>query len=284
MVDAHSPTNRVVVYLSRDTEGAQAKLRMLYGASVITDRGAPGFPDCANRGDCRNPMKGGLRIDAGSGYSGQCTSAFQAKKANGDRVLITAGHCLDDNGDAGTAWLHDSNQFGVSQGNSIDLAANDEADIGWIKIDSSEDVAPADRVYGSSNTDIKNIHGVMPNSLQDVGDTVCRSGEQTGWDCEIIKNDDASKPNGSGQDIDSVWVWSHDSEGGDSGGAMLMQFWVGGTAYWYAAGLHVHSTPDNCPEAEGPDTCRSWYSTAEQVETEADAGADLTICLTTDCS
>lgn len=119
----------------------------------------------------------------------------------------------------------------------------------------------------------------MPDSLQDVDDTVCRSGEETGWDCGLIKSDDAVKSNGSGQQINSVWVWDHDSEGGDRGGTMAILFFVGGSSFWYAAGLHVHSTRDDCLETENvnhPDiTCRSWYSTAEQVQTQADAGADL---------
>jgi hypothetical protein len=96
----------------------------------------------------------------------------------------------------------------------------------------------------------------------------------------------AGPPNGEGQQIELVWVWDHDSEGGDSGGTMIYPIFVmpGVTAY-YAAGLHVHSTPDDCPEEEGPpNTCRSWYSTAQQVQNpNITNGVQLTICTTEDC-
>jgi len=92
MVDANARANRVIVYLAEPQEGAQQSLRERYGAAVITALGAEGVPDCDGtptfgRGNCRQ-MKGGLRIEAQD--TAQCTSAFQAKKANGDRVVITA--------------------------------------------------------------------------------------------------------------------------------------------------------------------------------------------------
>lgn len=285
MIDANAERNRVIVYLAEQTDGAAELLRDRYGPSVVVERGSRGFPDvCNSRGDCRNPLKGGLRI-VSAPTAFQCTSAFQAKKANGDRVMITAGHCINEASAAGsTSWRHNGNQFGVANGDTLD-SSSVEADIGWIKIDGSEDVTPADQFLGEGASDIKSFGGQQPNSQQNEGDPICRSGEQSDWDCGVIKNDDVSKPNGEGQQINSVWTWSKDSTDGDSGGTMAMQVFIGGQAFWFAAGVHVHSTPDSCPEAEGtPNTCRSWYSTADQVENQSiTSPADLTICLDSDC-
>ncbi len=282
MVDANAEANRVIVYLTEPQEEAMTDLRARYGPTVITGRGAAGYPDCANRGDCRDPLRGGIRIFAADG--GRCTAAFQAKKANGDRVMITAGHCLNEHGGSGVSWTHSNNQFGVSQGNSLS-GSSVVADIGWIKIDGNEDTDPADRFFRDS--DHKNVAfgGLQPNSQQVEGDPVCRSGENSGWDCGVIKNTGVSKPNGEGQTITKVWTWSRDSKEGDSGGTMVTEVVFPGQDYWFVAGLHVHSTPDDCPEEEGtPNTCRSWYSTAQQVENEVITDpADLTICLDSDC-
>lgn len=152
------------------------------------------------------------------------------------------------------------------------------ADIGWIKIDSDEDVTPADQFYQQGNF-VESFDGQMPNGDQDEGDVVCRSGGYSGWDCDEIVNDDTSKPNGSGQTITHVWVWGQDSHGGDSGATMAMAYLVGGDVLWFAAGLHVHSSPDTC----SGDDCRSWYSTADQVESNAITGINLSICLTSGC-
>lgn len=282
MVDANAVADRVIVYLTEERDGAQAELRARYGPTVITSLGAAGHPDCADRDDCRDPLRGGIRVFAATG--GRCTSAFQAKKANGDRVMITAGHCLNETGGSGVSWTHNNNQFGVSQGNTLS-GSSVAADIGWILIDGNENIGPADRFFRDSNHKNVPFGGLQPNSQQVEGDIVCRSGENSGWDCGIIKNAGASKPNGEGQTITNVWTWSKDSKGGDSGGTMVTEVVFPGQDYWFVAGLHVHSTPDSCPEEEGPpDTCRSWYSTAQQVENEViTVPADLTICLDSDC-
>ena len=108
---------------------------------------------------------------------------------------------------------------------------------------------------------------------------MCRSGEESGWDCGAITADDVSKPNGEREQITSVSVWSKDSLGGDSGGTMIYPIFVmpGVTAY-YAAGLHVHSVEVSCGD-QGEPACRSWYSTAAQVQNpDSVNGVDLTIC------
>ena len=93
-----------------------------------------------------------------------------------------------------------------------------------------------------------------------------------------------SKPNGAGETITSVWTWDKDSLGGDSGGTMIYPIFVmpGVTAY-YAAGLHVHSVEVACG-GSGQPVCRSWYSTAQQVQTPAHVNdVDLTICADSNC-
>lgn len=283
MVDANARVNRVIVYLEEVKGDSEAALVRRYGGAVMVERGTRGVEDaCNNRDDCANPIKGGLRITP-SGGSGYCTSAFQAEKGNGDRVLITAGHCLEETGGSGVVWkYHLGSRFGVSQGNSIDVEGDNTvlADLGWIKIDADEDKTPADQFYQASN-DVKSFDSKVSNGDQDEGDVVCRSGGASGWDCGEIINDGVSvpRPNGEGQTITNVWVWGQDSTGGDSGGTMVMSYLFGGHLLWLAAGVHVHSSPDSCTG----DSCQSWYSTADQVESSAVTGINMTICLTSNC-
>lgn len=56
-----------------------------------------------------------------------------------------------------------------------------------------------------------------------------------------------------------------------------MGYLIGGDMLWFAAGVHVHST-DPCVS-----DCKSWYSTADQVESSAITGINMTICLTSGC-
>ena len=90
MIDANARANRVIVYLADLEAGDQELLRERYGPAVVTELGAQGVPDACNgpspygRGNCRQ-MKGGLRIEPANGDD--CSSAFQARKANGDRVI-----------------------------------------------------------------------------------------------------------------------------------------------------------------------------------------------------
>lgn len=280
MIDANERANRVIVYLEAVDSATEDALRRRYGSTVVAERGARNFEDaCNNRDDCANPIKGGLRITP-DGYTGYCTSAFQAKKGNGDRVLITAGHCLANAEGAGKPWdFHLGSRFGLAQGNSLN-GSSVKADIGWIKIDAGIDKDPADRFYQASNTPAP-FDGQMPNGDQNEGDMVCRSGGTEGWDCDEIVNNgvSVSRSNGSGQTITDVWVWGKDSSEGDSGGTMVMSFLIGGDVIYLVAGLHIHSTSDSCTSG-----CASWYSTADQVETPSITdGVTMTICLTSSC-
>lgn len=279
MVDASASDNRVIVSLADRRDGDHEFLRERYGPAVVVELGAQGVPDACNgpspygRGNCRQ-MKGGLRIEPASGAD--CSSAFQATKANGDRVIITAGHCLQYHGGSGKPWYHNDDRFGISQGNSLSdppSATHFTADIGWIKIDASEDISPANQWFANSSADIRSITGVRSNFGQVEGDPVCRSGEQSYFDCGVIKADDVSKPNGEGETIASVWTWDEDSAGGDSGGTMVYPIFVmpGVTAY-YAAGLQVHSVEVACGDPGEP-VCRSWYSTAQLSPNRASADA-----------
>lgn len=276
MVDANARANRVIVYLEEVKGDAEAELVRRYGNDVMVERGSRGVEDaCNSRDDCANPIKGGLRI-AGSGETWYCTSAFQAEKANGDRVLVTAGHCLDDANGSGQVWKYNGgSRFGVAQGNTL-TGSTVSADIGWIKIDADEDKTPANQFYQAGNT-VKSFDSQASDDEQSEGDVVCRSGGYSGWDCDEIVNDNGSKPNGSGQTIDPISVWGQDSHGGDSGGTMVMSYLFGGHLLWLVAGVHVHSSPDSCTG----DGCRSWFTTADKVESLSQV--DLTICLTSGC-
>jgi hypothetical protein len=103
--------NTVLVGLEEADAEAEAELQSRYGSAVSTELIGPTQDDtCANRDDCR-PLMGGLKIRPQGSSTYFCSSAFQAEK-DGERMLVTAGHCIQDWGN-GHIWENGADRFGT---------------------------------------------------------------------------------------------------------------------------------------------------------------------------
>lgn len=138
-VVASARLNTVLVGLEEEQPEAEAALRSRYGPAVSTELiGLTQDDACNRRDDCR-PLMGGLKIrplDEGLYF---CSSAFQAEK-NGERMLVTAGHCVQDWG-SGYIWENGADRFGTGANHTlpppgtVSNPVNADADLGWIKTD-----------------------------------------------------------------------------------------------------------------------------------------------------
>jgi hypothetical protein len=281
--------NTVLVSLRHETAGAKASLRSAYDFPIETEVIGALQADCSSRKQCRDPLKGGLRVHP-KDYSDDmdCTSAGLGKK-DGSFVIIVAGHCITSNsGGVGNVWQHGYPQldrFGVAQGKSLPNGGGEaDVDVGWIDVDSGEDVSPANQFFRDGHTDIKSFTHLAANNEQQVHDTVCRSGITTQWTCGLIliagTADTRPTDNNGTWEIKHVWVVDFDAQGGDSGAPYTKIYGydpVSGNPLWAIAGVHSHSGNDQCD----PDTnCRAWYSSAQRIENKVDG---LTFCTSSGC-
>ena len=274
----------VLVGLEEADAEAEAELQSRYGSAVSTELIGPTQDDtCANRDDCR-PLMGGLKIRPQGSSTYFCSSAFQAEK-DGERMLVTAGHCIQDWGN-GHIWENGADRFGTGGNHTlpppgtISSPVDAAADLGWIRIDTSESVTPANQFIRNDTNDIKSFDHIAVNNAQQEGDPVCRSGAKTKWLCGVIINTAASKANGEGHMITNVWVMNRDAKGGDSGGIVVERYEAPphGEFAYRAAGVHVHSGDDQTCVAD-PSKCRAWYSTAQDLEDLT----QLVICRSSGC-
>jgi hypothetical protein len=249
----------------------------------ISSTPAP-FDACNSRRACRDPLKGGLWIHAAEIPDGDCSSAFLAEKPNGDKVLVTAGHCITGEGGIGHAWKHGDpwNRFGEALNHSLPPGGgNALADVGWILIDSDEDVTPDIWFFESGPTDIEQLGGIAGDAQQQEEAAICRSAKTTGFRCGLIKNTQADKwvcdSDGTCWDLIDVHTMNKDAQGGDSGGLYRMSLY-GPPWYYGAAGVHSHSSePGTCDDSAGE--CRAWYTTVNRLENQT----ILTVCASGRC-
>lgn len=173
-------------------------------------------------------MVGGLLIaDSASNSTnslGYCSIGTSAKK-NGDRFIITAGHCLE-------SWSSNIYQGGEKVGTEHYQYDGDYADVGVIQVTANKKIS--NYVYKYSWTDGKVTSYQSNVSSLDIGDNVCLSGATTGFSCGEIT---ALNANSSGN-IGFIQT-DIDSAGGDSGGT-----------YWYnnvLIGIHTAGEVSGTP-------------------------------------
>jgi len=270
-VVASARLNTVLVGLEEERPEAATELRSRYGPAVSTELIGPTEDDaCNSRNNCR-PLMGGLKIKPRDGGLYFCSSAFQAEK-NGERMLVTAGHCVQDWG-SGHVGENGADRFGTGGNHTlpppgtIANPVNADADLGWIEIDAFETITPANQFIAVNKDDIRSFDHIATNNMQQEGDPVCRSGAVTDWMCGVIINTAANKKNGEGHIITNVWVMNKDGRAGDSGGIVVERYEAPphGVFAYRAAGVHVHSGDDDSCLAD-PSKCRAWYSTAQDLE------------------
>lgn len=210
--------NRVLVAVVDVTEEKRSQLSAAYGDAIeVIDGELPHEATCNSRTDCRSPLKGGLSITGGgwvcsSGFLGRPESSFT------QLYVLTAGHCLQDSGLAAN-WSH---QGVIGHGAFEDFYNGSTADVGAIY---ASEAGAKNQVFANGTADIRSITAELSIVYQQVGGAICRSGQTSGWRCGTIAtaNTDVnvSFPGGTYL-LHHQWITNYPSQGGDSGGSMIL--------------------------------------------------------------
>ena len=220
--------NRVAVGVSGLTsQGAQLLFDRFGPAVSAHDEVMFHAAACTGRGSCGNPMKGGLTIVGGTFA---CTSGFMGRPAAAFTRLyvLTAGHCVESRG-LGNSWTHGGVVLGT--GAFEEYRENSPVDYGGINDTES---TTKNLVYTNANDSFRSITGRATNANQDVGDVVCRSGKNSGYDCGEISQEDYTVNFGDGTTLLHQWEVDFGSVGGDSGAPIIF----GNLAYGIMSGTN----------------------------------------------
>ncbi|WP_405593336.1 S1 family peptidase [Streptomyces sp. NBC_01092] len=158
------------------------------------------------------------------GDESNCSIGFAATGADGSRHFLTAGHCTNDTGE--TAFAGDGSEIGVVNGsvNGVD------GDFGKVDVNADFRLTSAVNAYGqAANVTVSDVGEAL------VGESVCRSGQTTGFRCGTVQFVDRTLTfqglDGRQTVVGGLTETDACSAGGDSGGA-----YVSGTT---AVGTHV---------------------------------------------
>jgi hypothetical protein len=147
------------------------------------------------------------------GSESPCSVGFSVTASGGAKGFLTAGHCTNDVDQP--AYGKDSTRLGTSnQGGTHSINAR-EGDFGLVSVDQPGwNVAPRVSGYGSGDVTVTG----SANGL--VGQTVCHSGQTSGWHCGEITKVNQSVDYGNVV-IDGLSWTNTCSSGGDSGGSYV---------------------------------------------------------------
>jgi len=234
------PSNTVMVTSSASVERRQ-EIETQYGPQVRTEEGPAMQPVaqapaqvCPNRQSCTPAYAGGVEV-IGSDL-GVCSSGFQARTANGDFVMWTAGHCWD----SMTIPSHSGQVIGLVQRRQFSGSLDGE----WVDGSGPAWSLSSNTVYYTDA--IKNYRITKRagrNYPENVGDPVCRAGITTGAKCGIIKTVNSTVIFRGGPTLTNQRQASACALPGDSGGPIL----YAGAAFGVASGANM----------VGPTTCAS---------------------------
>ncbi|MFF2096894.1 putative Ig domain-containing protein [Streptomyces sp. NPDC058202] len=158
------------------------------------------------------------------GSESPCSVGFSVNAAGGAKGFLTAGHCTNDVNQP--AYGKDGSRLGTSnQGGTHSVNAR-EGDFGLVSVDQTGwNVSPTVSGYGSGDVTVTGSADGL------VGQTVCRSGQTSGWHCGEITKVNQTVDYGTVV-IDGLSWTNTCSAGGDSGGSYVSA--TGGKA----VGLH----------------------------------------------
>jgi hypothetical protein len=212
--------NVVEIAATASPAAIEADLSREYGPMVRAIPSVGIDPAACTRGDCPNPLKGGLNVNIGGE---NCSSGF-VSRAGSSYFLLSAGHC----GVMGSAWTHGGTQYGTTQRRSYYDGSSADAAAAGIAAGQKSNL-----VYRGSPTTFFSVIG--NDSGLAVGDVVCLSARTlTSYDCGYVDDNyiDVCYENRCFWDQSSV---THiDGAVGESGGAM---FTLAGGNSIRAAGL-----------------------------------------------
>ena len=228
--------NRVRVDVVNPTSDEIGLIAQQFGDAAYVQAGELATPaTCISRSNCGSPLKGGLGI-SGGGWT--CTSGYLGRiQGSSGLFLITAGHCLADSGLSAT-WYHYTTAIGT--GYVYDYANGANADAGAIR--ASEPLA-RNEAYATSNTDIRSMTSTLSNSAQPTGSTICRSGLNSGYYCAVVSSINRDVWDGPYL-IHHMWETDYTSQGGDSGGTMMVNWSWAGILDAYNSSHSYYTTSD----------------------------------------
>ncbi|WP_256107230.1 putative Ig domain-containing protein [Streptomyces sp. ODS05-4] len=174
------------------------------------------------------------------GGESPCSVGFSVTGAGGEAGFLTAGHCTNDVSQP--AYGKDGSRVGTSNkggGRSVNAR---EGDFGLVAVDAAGWSLSA-LVSGHGQGDVP----VTGSADGVVGQSICRSGQTTGWRCGEITRVDQSVDYGNVV-IDGLSYTDACSAGGDSGGAYVTA--TGGKA----VGLHSGGGSVTCGQSGTPFT------------------------------
>lgn len=174
------------------------------------------------------------------GSESPCSVGFSVTASGGTKGFLTAGHCTNDANQP--AYGKDGSRLGTSnQGGSHSINAR-EGDFGLVAVDQAGwDLSPTVSGYGQGDVTVTgSAEGV-------VGQSVCRSGQTSGWRCGEITKVNQSVDYGNVV-IDGLSWTDACSSGGDSGGSYVTA--AGGKA----VGLHSGGGSATCGSSGATNT------------------------------
>jgi hypothetical protein len=185
-------TNRLKIGVVAPTPATMSYLSDRYGPAIEVASEQPPLPaKCTSQQDCVPPVKGGIEIGLAADLDGEgrCSSAYSARTASGEVVLVTAGHCA---GSPNRRVYNGQGPFneriGSIAGSTMwtDVSGPDttvSADGAYITL--SPGMTGSNLVYLSPDN-YGHIVGVIASSSTHVGDVVCKEGRTTGLTCGKI--------------------------------------------------------------------------------------------------
>jgi len=223
----------------------------------VSDAGTPiltGGGDACDYPFCDRPLRGGVRI----GAAGRCTAGFNARGRNvGRAYVLTAGHCLDDDG--GTWFTRNSvgDLHAIGARQSWNFPGRDAGIIRVADTSFWQDPPPAPRVFVDSgpNTTVDDNYEITAETTSDVGEFVCRTSGfsfTTGEDytrCGTVTALNVTAELEPGQTASGLVQTDVCRLQGSSGGPVYKTRLAYGT----------HSGGDDAP-------CKSWYTPATAAE------------------
>ncbi|MFB9902832.1 S1 family peptidase [Allokutzneria oryzae] len=169
------------------------------------------------------PLAAHLSVSPGSKMTfsasggGYCSVGFGARDSQGNRYLVSAGHCLE----SSPSLYSGSTKFGATTDTRFHKGTN-SVDMGIARLDAEDSIATSVYTHGSS----AGSPAVRGSARTAVGGAICKSGATSGWTCGTVRSYDVSvtytDPNGgpnttvTGLASSSVCTMS-----GDSGGAYI---------------------------------------------------------------
>ena len=233
--------NAVVVILEDARAAAVADIHARYGTDVLVEQGSLAAPAVCTREDCRYVLRSGLQtvssVDA-------CSTAFTVRRPNGNRNILSAAHCGNDNTlenacmgpDDGSGRSHGGEHYGNVQDNSCGGRKDAERH--------GRQDPFGSRAWIFMNPDFKEWEVRSVNRWENLvpGTILCKSGITSGKTCGQVHNKQFSPsyiPNSKDFIKAKYCVRSGDSGAGVYGG----ESGISHRAYGIVSGALGLSTP-----------------------------------------